>query len=392
MKIAVITVGYNRKKPLERLIKSLLNAKYDSDNVDLIISLDFSNDQADMISMANNVDWPHGQKLIISHKKNIGLRKHILSCGDLTDKYDAVVIFEDDIIASEAYYLYLKSALNFYKDEKRLAGISLYSPFVNEMAQRPFMPMPTKYDAFFIKSAQSWGQCWTREMWSGFKEWYIKNSDIPLQESSDMPSRVYSWPESSWKKYFMKYIVETNKYFLYPYVSLSTNASEVGQHNKTLSSTFQVPLQTSKEEFLLPSFLDGIRYDGFFEREGLYWNLNDKNQSICVDLYGNKTTTLNFDLLLTTKKLDLSILQSYSLSHRPHEANFIYKEFGDQIFLYDLEGLTDLDIDTRHSLLDDAKYYSFIPWHTSLLHGVNGLFLYSKRKLFNTISKYKYKG
>lgn len=389
MKIAVIAVGYNRKKPLERLINSLLNAKYDGDNVDLVVSLDYSKYQHDMISMADLVNWPHGQKHIISHKKNIGLRKHILSCGDLTSEYDAVVIFEDDIIASEAYYAYLKSALNFYKNEKRLAGISLYLPFVNEMAQRPFMPMPTKHDAFFIKSAQSWGQCWTREMWSEFREWYEKNSDIPLQESNDMPSRIYSWPESSWKKYFMKYIVEADKYFLYPYVSLSTNASEVGQHNKTLSNTFQVPLQTTKENFLFPNFLDGIRYDIFFEREGLVWKKDNRDQSLCVDLYGTKTTTSNFDLLLTTKKLNLNVLRSYSLSHRPHEVNFIYKECGNQVFLYDLKGSTNLNIDSPRPLLEDAKYYSFIPWHTSLLYGANGLFSYSKRKLSNIISKYK---
>ena len=381
MKVAIVAVGYNRKRPLERLIESLLRADYDNDNVDLIISLDFSEQQDDIIKMASAISWSHGKKRVVSHQKNLGLRKHIIKCGDLTEEYDAVVIFEDDIIASETFYIYLKEALSFYENESRLAGISLYSPFINEMAELPFMPMYNEYDAFFIQSAQSWGQCWTKRMWSDFKKWYTLNGSTSLQPSNDMPSKIYSWPESSWKKYFMKYIVETNKYFLYPYVSLSTNASEIGHHNKNLSATFQVPLQTGRKKYLFPKYKDAIFYDVFFEREGLVWSIDGKNHHICVDLYGTKTTALNYDFLLTKKKLSLKKIKSYALTYRPHEANFIYDEPGDQIFLYDLTNSNDINIKADRTSLADANYYSFIPWHTSLLYGVSGVYKYTKRKI-----------
>ena len=40
MGVAIVAVGYNRPDSMENLLKSIVNAEYESDNVDLIISID----------------------------------------------------------------------------------------------------------------------------------------------------------------------------------------------------------------------------------------------------------------------------------------------------------------------------------------------------------------
>ena len=63
-----------------------------------------------------------------------------------------------------------------------------------------------------MQFAQSWGQCWTKSMWKSFRKWYIQNSG-PIEANDDIPANITSWSDKSWLKYYMKYLIETNRYF-----------------------------------------------------------------------------------------------------------------------------------------------------------------------------------
>jgi hypothetical protein len=381
MKIALVAVGYNRAKPLLRLLSSLCSASYNNDNISLIVSIDYSQFQNEIVRDVSEISWVHGEKTIIKHESNLGLRKHILLCGDLTADYDAVVVFEDDIIASKSFYLYLKSALDFYRENRKIAGISLYSPMVNEMSERPFFPQLSRFDTYFMKSAQSWGQCWTKASWLDFKEWYNK-FDEELVKCEDMPRRIYSWPETSWKKYFMKYMVECDKYFIYPYVSHTTNASEIGQHNKKVNSNYQVPLQNDKSYYCFPTLLSGVAYDVFFESEMLSFDFEGIKYKICCDLYGLKESNFGSRFILSSNRLPFKIYKTFGLSYRPHESNYLYNSEGDDLFLYDLGSSDNVVFNSKKIFMkSNVDYYSFIPWHSSLILGVMGFFGYVKKKL-----------
>lgn len=108
--IAIVTVAYNRVKSLSRLLNSLLCA--DIDNAPLIISIDKSNTN-EVERYANDFIWPYGEKKkkVITHKENLGLRKHILSIGQLLDYYDAVIVLEDDIIVAPGFFINLQLLL-----------------------------------------------------------------------------------------------------------------------------------------------------------------------------------------------------------------------------------------------------------------------------------------
>ena len=129
MRIGICCITYNRLTSLTRLLKSLEDADYD-ENVELIISIDKS-DSTDIEDFANMYQWKYGQKHIIAHNSNLGLRKHILSCGLLLKKYDALVVLEDDIVVSPNYYRYVVQCIEKYHDDDRIAGISLYNFPVN---------------------------------------------------------------------------------------------------------------------------------------------------------------------------------------------------------------------------------------------------------------------
>lgn len=331
--IAVVVVAYNREKSLCRLLESLQNAQYDCE-VPLIISIDYSG--SDKISrVAKSYNWLHGEKIVIEHDKNLGLREHVLSCGKFTSNYRAIIVLEDDIYVSPYFYKFAKEALNKYEDDDRVAGISLYSHLWNVCAGRPFVPLSNGYDAYFLQFAQSWGQVWTHRMWSGFCEWYKDNKE-EFSYEVDTPDVIADWPKSSWLKYHIKYLIKTNKYFVYPYISLTTNFNESGTHNGVFNTSLQVPLLWNSKSFdFIELDKSTVKYDAFFEYKGLGDVLNISEEDLCVDLYQAKDNRQNKRYWLTTKIVNKKIIKSYALNLRPHELNVHANIQGDDIYLYD---------------------------------------------------------
>ena len=58
----------------------------------------------------------------------------------------------------------------------------------------------------------------------------------------EVPAAVAAWPSSSWKKYYLHYLVESGCTFVYPRASLSTNFGARGTHFPHPRADFQVPL------------------------------------------------------------------------------------------------------------------------------------------------------
>ncbi len=269
-KLAVVVVGYNRVDSISRLLGSLCNANYGGDHVDLIISLDNCG-KKHVERYAKKFEWKHGNKVVRTFPSRQGLRRHIISCGEYLKHYDAIVVLEDDIVVSPEFYNFTKQAVDFYKESSEIAGISLYKHQFNINNQMPFIPAPGAHDVFFMQIAQSWGQIWMKKQWTEFYEWYCKNYRTEIA-NDNVPNTISSWPESSWLKYHIKYCIEKGKYFAYPYNSLTTCFSDVGEHCLESSNRFQVPLVIEwkdKYKFVDPDKKDVIRYDSFFERENL---------------------------------------------------------------------------------------------------------------------------
>lgn len=337
MKYGIVVLGYNRKGSLLRLLKKLNNCYYSGEKVDLIISLDFSGSN-DLVEVAESYEWKHGDKIIKAYGENLGLRRHVLTCGNYMNEYkiDAIAVFEDDIYPSDNFFNYMKAAVEFYKDEDSVAGISLYSHQWNVNAGCVFEPYKSEYDTYFLQYAQSWGQVWIREKWNEFYNWYLENQKFIADES--LPEFVNSWPESSWLKYHIKYCVEKNKFFVYPYVSYTTCFAEVGTHTKRKSTLQQVVMQGGKKEEykFAPISKDMVRYDAFFERifEDEFEISGIRVQDICINLFQTKSKWKE-RYMISTEVLNYKIIKSFALQIRPHEENVLQNIEGNEIFLYD---------------------------------------------------------
>lgn len=333
--IAIVVVGYNRDKSLSRLLNSLSKAYYDNKDIPLIISLDKS-DNPNVVDVANNFDWQYGDKIVNIHANRLGLRNHIIHCGNLSIKYGSIILLEDDLYVSQSYFIYAKEAINKYKSNGKIAGISLYNHLWNVNCSRPFFPADDGTDAYFIQFAQSWGQVWTDTMWKGFYEWYVVNQG-DIYDEPDMPKNVTAWPESSWLKYYIRYLVKTNKYFIYPRVSLTTNFGDKGQHASKSSPSYQVPLLIGiKFKYNFPELDDNsVCYDVFFERIEIGKKLGFPDEQVCLDLYSTKHRNIKERYWITMEHANYMIHSSFGLNMRPHEANILYQIEGNDIFCYD---------------------------------------------------------
>lgn len=262
---AIVIVGYNRPDSLKRLLKSVSDAIYPADRrIPLIISLDYSGSNA-CETIASSTDWEHGDLELIFHTKNLGLRQHILVCGDLSIEYGSVIILEDDLTVAPYFYQYTLSALASYSSDSNIAGLSLYAYDVVDQSRRRFIPIDDGYDNYFLQMAVSSGQVWTQSQWITFREWYDQRHHEGVLPQHAVPAQICVWPESSWKKYFIRYLVESNRFFVCPRSALTTNFGDPGTHDNR-ANWHQVPLLMGVRHYRWSTLEESLAvYDAFFE-------------------------------------------------------------------------------------------------------------------------------
>lgn len=331
---AIIVVAYNRPVSLGRILISLDEANYPEKDIPLIISIDRGKDNQNIYEIAQAYEWRHGSKKVIYQENNLGLRKHIIKCGSMTAEYGSVIILEDDLVVSKEFYSYAEQALKFSDDKEYIGGISLYAHQYNVHVSEPFTPIDDGYDNWYFQFASSWGEAWTKKQWDRFLWWYTQAEGTDLS-ADNMPRYVSSWSDKSWLKYFIKYLIEKDKYFIYPRVSLTSNFSDAGTHVLVKeNSVYQLPLVNKRIRPYLFSTLEESNaiYDAFYESKGLE---KYKGEDVVVDLYGHKAIPEK-GLYLTRKELGFKIVDSFACKMRPHEENVLRGLKGDIFYLYDM--------------------------------------------------------
>ncbi len=362
MNIPIVVVAYCRNNTLKRILTSLSKAHYPG-GVTLIISID-GGGPGNVIQVAKEFVWEHGQKEIIQHNNNLGLRKHILSCGAISQKYDGIVLLEDDLYVSPWFYDYVLNVSEYYQASPEVSGIALYSPRYNETAFLPFYPLNDGYDVFFMQLACSWGQIWLREQWKDFEKWYEDNEKLANDQM--LPLNVKIWPKTSWKKYFIKYMISKNKYFVYPRHSYTTNFGDKGQHHEGVKK-FQVPLIFGAvDTFKFVEFKDSnVKYDAFCEIDSDCLKKLSENLSaydFVVDFYGTKERHHYDKSYVVTSKKCSEFFKSFDKSLIPIECNVIESIPGDKLFFAKVKDVN-VDINMNKYVflkandINEHKYY-----------------------------------
>lgn len=358
VQIAIVVVAYNRSDSVRRLLGSLLEANY-SQSATLIISVDKS-DTDEVERLADDFIWPYGEKRVVKHPDNLGLRKHILSIGEYTKQFDGVIVLEDDLEVSPSFYNFALEAVAKYQNDDRIAGISLFSFPLNMQISLPFILERNEYDAFFFQNAQSWGEVWMKNAWAKFLEWYEKNS-AEFSDEPHLPYNICHWGKNSWLKYHIKYCIEKDKYFVYPYTSLTYCSGAAGMHSKEMNNYTQgTILRGNMTGFRLPDFDSAVKYDGFYERVDLDFGLGVDD--VCIDLNGSKGNRMNHRYWLTTRRESYKVIKSYGVMYVPMEQNVACNVEGETIFLYDTN---EKSKKPHNNFLSIISYYK-----------LNGLFSY----------------
>lgn len=302
----IVIPCFKKIKSLKRLLSSLLKAKYPED-IKIIFSVDYSGEK-NVLKILNDFNWPYGDKEIIFYNENIGLRQNIINCGELSIKYGSVIILEDDIYVSKDFYLYALKAKDFYSGDENIAGISLYSYEYSEINSERFYPIYDGKDTFFMQWASSWGQLWTAEQWDCFSKWYEKNKKNDLS-TFNIPQNVVDWPESSWKKYYIAYLVDVGKFFVYPYISFVSNCGDAGFHcgeDGFIDKQVCIPMGYDTSLLKFADFSSTLlKYDSFFQIYPEY--LKNGNEKIYK---------YDFDVDIAGTKLKKNFLKEYVLSSK----------------------------------------------------------------------------
>ncbi len=356
----VVVIGYNRPKSLGRLLRSLSKAHYPAGNVRLVISLDKS-DTLEPLQVARDFDWPYGEKRVIAREQRMGLRQHVLSCGDLTEEYGDIVVLEDDLFVSPHFYEYSVRAAAFYADEPKVAGISLYSQQFNQTANLPFTPIDNgDSHIHFMQLAASWGQIWSRRNWQGFRTW-LQEQGTDVSAIEGIPGDIRSWPESSWLKLHNAYIISQDLYFVYPYRSLTTNFGDPGQHFYVASSRFQVAIQQQRIDYRFARLQESLAvYDAFCELSpASIKRLNGKlaDLDFTVNLYGCKDCRNGLQLTRTTKPG----LHSFSLSMKPMELSVLHDVEGEGIALIEAAQVDEALLSAPRTQYDTYRFFYKFP-------------------------------
>ena len=331
-KVAIVVVGYNRLSPIIRLLSSLLQARYESVSVPLFISIDCSNN-SELYDYVIKFQWPFGNKYVDIQEKRLGLKNHIIQCGDLTQLFKAVILLEDDIFVGEYFYEYTLKVIESYENDDRIGGFALYSHEIGGGIGVPIAYYQDGSSSFLRQDVITWGECWTKVQWTRFKEWYHVFNDTDF-ERIDMPAAAKKW-KSSWAKYFEAFLVDTNRYFVCPYVSNTTCFCDPGEHCNFLNLSGQVCLMSGPLEYKFLSFDDMVRYDVYWVNESIYGWLGLDKKDVCVDWYNLIEKKNKCKYLISTLKMPYKVMRTYGLYLRPIELNVKYNIEGVGIYVYD---------------------------------------------------------
>jgi len=194
------------------------------------------------------------KKITISESlENKGLANSIIDgVSIILQKYEKVIVLEDDLIVSENFLEFMNSSLDFYKNEEDIWSISGYTPKLACLEEY-------NKDVYLAPRASSWGWATWSDRWMSI-DWeiqdyenFIKNkasiahfneggNDLSVMLKMQMLGKIDSWAiRWCYNQYKMK------KYTVYPTVSRLINIGfdEKGTHNSTGESRWSSTLSSA---------------------------------------------------------------------------------------------------------------------------------------------------
>ena len=251
---------FKREAALRRLIKSIREAEFLEKPL-IIFSVDHGG--ADF-HFLDDLSMQGFCVEVVRHKANLGLVGQFHFCGDLTKNYDAVLFLEEDLIISPAIDGYLRATLPIFQSEKRAACLNTTNMPIDEYTGTAILPYDDGGDLYFNQNPY-WGKVWLKEGWRQFKDWLSNNRDELPRHVDRLPRNIRDWPETSFKKTFIAFIVATGSYVPTPRRSYSSNMGQPGLHAAEKPQYRAAMCYGEHKYFPLPFASSLSQYDVFDE-------------------------------------------------------------------------------------------------------------------------------
>ena len=172
---------------------------------------------------------------------NKGLAASVIAgVTEVINKHGKAIVVEDDCKVSPLFLNFMNSALDYYKDNKKIGSIAGYTPMID-------LPDDYKKDVFAAYRSCSWTWATWKDRWEGV-DWELKDikdfckSPALIRRlnsnGSDRFMRLYRQTKgngSSWSVRFGAHLVKNNLLTVYPKFSYNSNigCDESGVHSKS---------------------------------------------------------------------------------------------------------------------------------------------------------------
>lgn len=247
----VIIFAYKRKDKLQSCLAALENNDIDIvSHSDLFIYADgykSEKDYADVLEThkyieeyANISKFKSVNAVISEHNK--GLANSVIEgVTNIVNKYDTIIVVEDDLVVAFDFLKFMNEALRFYKDNHQIGQINGYT-YPLEILD--------KYDKdiFFLNKGDCWGWATWKDRWDGAewktvdKEKYLRNKKKrrqfeKLESNWDlMMINQLNGEIDSWAIRWVYYLFDRGYVSVYPSKSLVSNEGFDGSGTHTNNS------------------------------------------------------------------------------------------------------------------------------------------------------------
>lgn len=290
---AIVLFGFNRPHHMERALRTLSkNREFSS--LPVLAFVDGPRHERDkplIAGVTDTVTKARPDAIVKCRHKNLGVAESItLGVTEALEKYEQVIVIEDDLELAPHFLRYMLAGLDFYRAEEKVASVHGYTIPMRGLSQ----------STYFLRGTDCWGWGTWRRAWRLYRKdsnallneliSHSLESDFTFGNSSphlELLEAVNKNQIDSWAIRWHASVFLSGGLTLHPSVSLVRNAGMdgSGRHsgNTTLYESLvsvepvpveEVPVEESKEAFL--------RYRQFYRKRKRLKRLSRARREVSV--------------------------------------------------------------------------------------------------------------
>ncbi|OVA05709.1 hypothetical protein BVC80_1417g1 [Macleaya cordata] len=320
--LTIKVLAFDRFDSISRCLRSLANADYVNDRVNLHVFIDHfkeTNGSGNLdekleeshriLDFVDKFSWRFGEKFVHYRTGNVGLQAQWLESWWPSSDHEFAFVVEDDLEVSPLYYKFLRGLiLNYYYNASNfspsLYGASLQRPRFVPGKHGNKLQLETGTRLFLYQLVGTWGQLLFPKPWKEFRLWYDKHKAKgikPILQGMVTTGWYKKMGERIWTPWFIKFIHSRGYFNIYTNFqrerALSVSHRDAGvNYGKTAGPDSNLLDQNSLDFNLLEMQpLNSLKWYDFCFREvlpGRVVRSSDELKSVLYSLQKHKTIIL----------------------------------------------------------------------------------------------------